>query len=93
MTGVLEDHHIYVLEIDAGEKFDGISAVAYDQDRQPLAAAVVTRKSLPFPSEQPTWLHQSVLWALSEGVLSRGSRRGRLCRVLRLFDPGAVRSG
>lgn len=58
VTGVLEDHHIHVLEIDAGEKFDGISAVAYDQDRQPLAAAVVTRKGLPGERQRLTLVHE-----------------------------------
>ncbi len=43
MTGVLEDHLVHVLEVTAGEKFDGISAVAYDSDNNIKAAAVVSR--------------------------------------------------
>jgi len=58
VTGVLEDHHIHVLEIDAGEKFDGISAVAYDQDQQILAAAVVTRKGLPGERQRLSLVHE-----------------------------------
>lgn len=58
VTGVLEDHHIHVLEIDAGEKFDGISAVAYGPDRQPLAGAVVTRKGLPGERQRLNLVHE-----------------------------------
>lgn len=43
VTGVLEDNLIHVLEIDANERFDGISAVAYDEQRVAAAAVVVRR--------------------------------------------------
>lgn len=58
VTGVLEDHRIHVLEIDAGEKFDGISAVAYDRDQQALAAAVVTRRGLPGERQRFSLMHE-----------------------------------
>jgi len=40
VTGVLEDHLIHVIEIDAPDKFDGLSAIAR-QDHRATAAAVV----------------------------------------------------
>jgi hypothetical protein len=43
---VLENRLIHVLEIDAGERFDGISAVAYDEEDCVKAAAVVTRRGV-----------------------------------------------
>jgi transcriptional regulator with XRE-family HTH domain len=46
ITGVLEDHLIHVLEIDADERFDGISAVAYDEEDHVKAAAVITRRKV-----------------------------------------------
>jgi transcriptional regulator with XRE-family HTH domain len=46
VTGVLEDHLIHVLEIDANERFDGISAVGYDEEDCVKAAAVVTRRGV-----------------------------------------------
>lgn len=42
MVDVLEDHCFHVLELDAPEKFDGMSAVA-EASGEPVAAAVVTR--------------------------------------------------
>jgi transcriptional regulator with XRE-family HTH domain len=47
VTDVLERHSVHVLEIDAAEKFDGISAVAYDESGQKCSAAVVTRRDVP----------------------------------------------
>ncbi|MGR3179279.1 MAG: helix-turn-helix domain-containing protein [Candidatus Anammoxibacter sp.] len=43
IVGVLEDHFIYVFEIKANKKFDGISAVGYDNDKNVVASAVVSR--------------------------------------------------
>ncbi len=47
LTDVLEHHFVHVLEIEAPDKFDGISAVAYDSQRRARAAAVVSRKGVP----------------------------------------------
>ena len=44
LVGVLEDHFIHIIEVDAGETFDGISAVARDSDANVLAAAIATRR-------------------------------------------------
>ena len=49
VTNVLEEHNVHVLEIDADERFDGISLVAYDTEAKnpsPVSAAVVTRQGI-----------------------------------------------
>lgn len=43
VASTLEDHFIHVLDVEARDGFDGISAVAYDADQQVVAAAAVTR--------------------------------------------------
>ena len=45
MVDVLEDHCFHVMEMEAPERFDGLSAVA-DVDGRPVAVAVVTRKGV-----------------------------------------------
>jgi hypothetical protein len=45
VVGVLEERLIHVLEIDAAERFDAISAVAWDDSRV-TAAAVVSRRGV-----------------------------------------------
>jgi Zn-dependent peptidase ImmA (M78 family) len=44
LLDVLEGQHIHIIEVDAGETFDGISAVARDSDENVLAAAIATRR-------------------------------------------------
>ena len=44
LVNVLEDHFIHVIQIDAGNNFDGISAVARDADEKILTAAIATRR-------------------------------------------------
>ena len=46
VTDILEDHDVHVLEIDADEKFDGISAVAEEAGGAVIGAAVVTRRGI-----------------------------------------------
>ncbi|MBI4287621.1 MAG: helix-turn-helix domain-containing protein [Chloroflexi bacterium] len=58
VTSVLEDHLVHVLEVEAGEKFDGISAVAYSEDGQRVAAAVVTRRGLPGERQRLNLAHE-----------------------------------
>ncbi len=58
VTGVLEDRLVHVLEVEAGEKFDGISAVAYTEDDQLVAAAVVTRRGLPGGRQRLNLAHE-----------------------------------
>ena len=44
LVDVLEDHDIHVIEIDADEEFDGISAVARDGEGDVLSAAIAVRR-------------------------------------------------
>ena len=44
LVGVLEDHFIHIIEVDADETFDGISAVARDSDKNVMAVAIATRR-------------------------------------------------
>ena len=47
LVGILEDHFIHIIEVDAAETFDGISAVVRDNDKNVLAAAIATRRGTP----------------------------------------------
>lgn len=58
MTGVLEDHLVHVLEVTAGEKFDGISAVAYDTEKTVKAAAVVSRHRIAGERQRLNLAHE-----------------------------------
>ena len=60
VTDVLEAHSVHVLEVDADERFDGLSAVVHgrDQQRQPRAAAVVARRGLPRDRQRLSLLHE-----------------------------------
>ena len=58
ITGVLENRLIHVLEIDAGERFDGISAVAYDEEDCVKAAAVVTRRGVVGERQRLNIIHE-----------------------------------
>jgi transcriptional regulator with XRE-family HTH domain len=58
LTGTLEDHFVHVFEIEAPERFDGISAVARDSDQKAVAAAVVSRKSLPGGRQRLNLAHE-----------------------------------
>ena len=44
LVSVLEDHFIHIIEVDTIETFDGISAVARDNNKNLLAAAITTRR-------------------------------------------------
>ncbi len=41
----LEEHGLAVIAVDANEKFDGISAIAYDDEHSVKAAAIATRRN------------------------------------------------
>lgn len=58
MTGVLEDHNIHVLEVTAGDKFDGISAVGLDEENTVKAGAVVSRRGLPGERQRLNLAHE-----------------------------------
>ena len=44
LVDVLEDHFIHIIEVDASEAFDGISALAQDSDENVMAVAIATRR-------------------------------------------------
>ena len=58
LIGVLEDHYIHIIEVDASEAFDGISAVARDNDNTPLAAAIATRSGVPGDRQRLNITHE-----------------------------------
>lgn len=58
VTGILEDHSVFVAEIDASERFDGVSAVAYDAEKNLSAAAVVSRRSLAGERQRLNLAHE-----------------------------------
>ena len=47
LVDALEDHHIHIVEVDAIETFDGISAVVRDNGKSVLSAAIATRRGTP----------------------------------------------
>lgn len=58
VAGALEDHLVHVIEIDAKEKFDGISAVARDDSGEVVSAAVVTRRHVPGDRQRLNLAHE-----------------------------------
>ncbi len=58
MADVLEDHGVHVAEIDAGERFDGLAAVARDDAGRVRAAAVVSRRGLPAARQRLNLAHE-----------------------------------
>lgn len=58
LTGVLEDHLVHVLEIDAEKEFDGISALAKNEKGNVLAGAVTTRKAISGDRQRMNLAHE-----------------------------------
>ena len=58
LIDVLEDHYIHIIEIEADEAFDGISALARDSDDKPLAAAIATRSGVPGDRQRLNIAHE-----------------------------------
>lgn len=58
VVGTLEDHLVHVFQIDANEKFDGISAVARDDRGEIVSAAVVTRQHAPGDRQRLNLAHE-----------------------------------
>ena len=70
LTGVLENHYIHIIEIDAGEAFDGISAVARDTNGNLLAAAIATRSGVLGDRQRLNITHElgHLILDLREGI-------------------------
>jgi len=58
VVGMLEEHNIFVVEVKAEEKFDGISAIAQKEDKKVRAAAVVSRSGIPGERQRLNLLHE-----------------------------------
>ena len=58
VVDVFEDHHLHVIQIEASEKFDGISAVARDNADHVIAGAVVTRLGVPGERQRLNLTHE-----------------------------------
>jgi transcriptional regulator with XRE-family HTH domain len=69
VVGVLEEHLIHVLEIDAAERFDGISAVAWNEHHV-TAAAVVSRRGVAGGRQRLNLAHElgHLVLKVPEGV-------------------------
>lgn len=70
VTDVLEDCRIHVIELDADEKFDGVSAYAVDGRNNVIAAAVVSRKNVSGERQRLNLMHETghLLLAPGRGV-------------------------
>lgn len=58
ITTVLEDKGVFVISLDAPEKFDGISAYASDKKNNILAAAVVSQRDIPGERQRLNLVHE-----------------------------------
>ena len=70
LVSVLEDHFIHIIEVDASETFDGISAVVRDNNENVLSAAIVTRRGAPGDRHRLNIVHElgHLTLKLGEGV-------------------------
>lgn len=69
VVDVLEDRCVHVIEVDAPEKFDGLSAVA-KADGEPVAAAVVTRRGVSGDRQRLSLGHElaHLVLSIEDGV-------------------------
>ncbi|GAB4200875.1 MAG: XRE family transcriptional regulator [Roseiflexaceae bacterium] len=58
LTAVLEDQHVHVVELAAHDLFDGVAAVARDDEQAVLAATVVTRQGAPGERQRLSLAHE-----------------------------------
>jgi Zn-dependent peptidase ImmA (M78 family)/DNA-binding XRE family transcriptional regulator len=70
VTHMLEDRLVHVVEVDAHEHFDGISAVVSDDEHATIAAAVVTQHGRPGERQRLSLAHElgHLVLAVDEGV-------------------------
>jgi Zn-dependent peptidase ImmA (M78 family)/transcriptional regulator with XRE-family HTH domain len=70
LVSVLEDHFIHIIEVDASETFDGISAVVRDNDKNVLSAAIATRRGISGDRHRLNIAHElgHLTLKLDEGV-------------------------
>jgi Zn-dependent peptidase ImmA (M78 family)/DNA-binding XRE family transcriptional regulator len=58
VTDTLEAHNVFVVEVEAKDGFDGISAVARDENKKVRAAAVVSRRGVSGERQRLNLLHE-----------------------------------
>ncbi len=58
VCNTIEDHGLAVLTIEADDKFDGISAIAYEDERQVKAVAIVTRRKIDGERQRLNLTHE-----------------------------------
>jgi transcriptional regulator with XRE-family HTH domain len=58
ITDTLESHRIHVLNVDASEKFDGISAKIHDDSGEVIAAGVVSRTGVFGERQRMNFTHE-----------------------------------
>jgi transcriptional regulator with XRE-family HTH domain len=58
ITDVVSGHGVHVVELEAPERFDGLSAVARDESGRPEAAAVVSRSGIPGERQRFNLVHE-----------------------------------
>ena len=58
LMGVLEDHGIYIIEVEASESFDGISALVQDDDKNYIAGAIAIRCGVPGDRQRLNLTHE-----------------------------------
>ncbi len=69
VVGVLEEHHIYALDVDGEEGFDGISAMAHEGEDL-IAAATVTRRGIAGERQRLNLVHElgHLMLRIADGV-------------------------
>ncbi|NBO66505.1 MAG: helix-turn-helix domain-containing protein, partial [Acidobacteria bacterium] len=108
LVSTLESHLIQVLEIDADDRFDGISAIAYEsRKKQVIGAAVVTNRGVfkgrqrfnlahelgHKKESQERWLSRLALTQTGYGHFYIEHNRGHHVRVATPDDPASARMG
>ena len=58
VVGMLEEHQLCVLSMEADEKFDGMSALGYDTSGNILAGAIVSRQDIPGERQRLNLTHE-----------------------------------
>lgn len=58
VTEALEEHHVHVLEIEAGPRFDGLAAVARRPSGEVAGAAVVSKRGVPGERQRFSLAHE-----------------------------------
>lgn len=58
LSTILEDHGVHIIEVEAPEKFDGLSAHVHNAEKQCVSAAVIVKRDLPSDRWRLTIAHE-----------------------------------